>query len=570
MKKRIAVLLCIGMALTFCACSGESETIPAGTPPVSAAPVDAEPSAPPTPAPELPSAGEQLSLILSCRSDWDCTAYEFSEYDRFSYAVTDLDGNGRLELFAAQTQGTGVFTYGKLFEVSADFSALVPCPFAMPDGTACETLPEVIMASVQTFTDAASGLRYYIFLDTTRAGAGESVTSTDALSLKDGAVTLFRLGYLHGLYSESGSDIHYYDATGSEITEAQYHTLAIDAFSSLTEGSAQLGWFTFNDGTAEELLPLSWSVFAGELDAMPERPAASEPAPAVPAGTSGNIRITKNPTSEALSVGGKTWFIAHAENANDLEWQFISPDGAVHSADDAISLNPGLTLAVLEGDTLGVSDVPLSFNGWGVQAVFSDGSSSAATSPAYLYVGDFVSAYASVLESYRKAYEDGALTAEKTMQLGISEWCAYSSGAGYAFKDLDKDGTPELIVAAAGDGSGADPIVFEIDTLKDGGVAQLCLSSTRDRYYLRTDNSVLNEGGSGAAYTAYYLLSLRDGAFAPLVELRSDLDENAQAYWHYTAYYVSNDEQKLGYEEGCALAESYKNALFLPPLTGIN
>lgn len=576
MKKLLAALLCACLLLSLCACSGQGETVPAQTPAVS------DPSAPaasPSSAPATPSAEEQILLLLARRSEWDCTDEEFTEYDRFSYAVTDLDHNGRLELFAARTQGSGVFTEGKLFEVSADFSALAPCTFVYDDGTECWDLPEVIINSVQTFTDAASGLTQYIFLNTTKVGvtndgAIESGTSMNALSLRDGVVTVSRLGYLHALYYTESSDIRYYDAADNEITEAQYQSLAVDTFSSLTESSTQFGWFTFNDGAAEELLPLSWQVFSGALDAMPApetTPApipTAEPAASVPIGENGNIRVTKNPTSESLSVGGQTWFIAHADNATSIDWQFISPDGAVHSVDETASLNPGLSLEVLEGDTLGVSNVPLSFDGWSVQAVFSDGSSSAATSPAPIYVGDFVAAYASVIENYKKAYESGMPSEGNALQLGVSEWCAYNSGAGYAFKDLDKDGTPELIVAGTG-GSPDDMIVFEIDTLKGGAVAQLCISSARDRYYLRTDNNVLNEGSSGAAYTAYYLLQLGDGSFTPLDELRSDVDENGQAYWHHTEYYVSNDEQKLSDDEGLALAASYKASLFLPPLTAI-
>ncbi len=572
MKKLLAALLCACLILSLCACSGQGETVPAQTP----AAASAAPAVSPSSAPATPSAEEQILLILARRAEWDCTDEEFNEVDRFSYAVTDLDHNGRLELFAAQTQGTGRFTYGKLFEVSADFSALSHCSIVYGDGTECLDLPEVIVDSVQTFTDTASGKTCYIFYNTTHVSASEYGTSTNVLSLTDGVLTDAHLGQEYELYTESSHSITYHDAADNEITEAQYQSLAADTFASLTEGSAKFGWFTFNDGTAEELLPLSWQVFSGTLDAMPvpeTTPAPTpvptqEPAPSAPVGSGGNIRVTKNPTSESLSVGGKTWFIAHADNATSIVWQFIAPDGAVHSVDETISLNPGLALEVLEGDTIAVSNVPLSFNGWGVQAVFSDGASSAATSPASVYVGDFAAAYASVIENYRKAYEGGIPTAEKAMQLGVSEWCAYSSAAGYAFKDLDKDGTPELIVAATGDSDG-NQIVFEIDTLKGGAVAQLCLSSARDRYYLRTDNKVLNEGSNGAAYTTYCLLQLSDGGFAPLVELRSDVDGNGQGYWHYTEYHVSNDEQTLDYDKGWELAESYQTSLFLPPLTAI-
>ena len=80
--------------------------------------------------------------------------------------------------------------------------------------------------------------------------------------------------------------------------------------------------------------------------------------------------ITKNPTSEAIAIGGKTWFIAHADNATSMTWELVDPNGNIYSLSDAMAMHPGLTLEALEGDTIAVSNVPLSVNGWGVQATF--------------------------------------------------------------------------------------------------------------------------------------------------------------------------------------------------------
>lgn len=113
--------------------------------------------------------------------------------------------------------------------------------------------------------------------------------------------------------------------------------------------------------------------------------------------------ITKNPSSEAIAIGGKTWFIAHAENATSMSWELVDPSGNIHTLSDAMGLNPGLSLEALEGDTLAVSNVPASANGWGVQATFYGPGGAISTSPAYVYVGDFLTAYSSVIEKYRAA-----------------------------------------------------------------------------------------------------------------------------------------------------------------------
>ena len=80
--------------------------------------------------------------------------------------------------------------------------------------------------------------------------------------------------------------------------------------------------------------------------------------------------ITKNPTSEAIAIGGKTWFIAHADNAVSLTWRCVDKDGFSVSLEDALAQHPGLTLEVLEDDTIAVGNIPLSFDGWGIQARF--------------------------------------------------------------------------------------------------------------------------------------------------------------------------------------------------------
>ena len=43
----------------------------------------------------------------------------------------------------------------------------------------------------------------------------------------------------------------------------------------------------------------------------------------IAAADNGVPSITKNPTSEAIAIGGKTWFIAHADNATSLTWEMV-------------------------------------------------------------------------------------------------------------------------------------------------------------------------------------------------------------------------------------------------------
>ena len=143
--------------------------------------------------------------------------------------------------------------------------------------------------------------------------------------------------------------------------------------------------------------------------------------------------ITKNPTSEAIAIGGKTWFIAHADNANTMTWELVDANGNIYSLADAMAIHPGLKLEALEGDTIAVSNVPLSLNGWGVQATFYGQSGAVSTSPAYIYVGDFLNYYGSVIDKYRYAASLRAnFSSQMADELSISECVPYSEKLGYA------------------------------------------------------------------------------------------------------------------------------------------
>ena len=44
--------------------------------------------------------------------------------------------------------------------------------------------------------------------------------------------------------------------------------------------------------------------------------------------------ITKNPTSEAIAIGGKTWFIAHADHATSMTWGLVDANGNMSAITD--------------------------------------------------------------------------------------------------------------------------------------------------------------------------------------------------------------------------------------------
>ncbi len=311
-----------------------------------------------------------------------------------------------------------------------------------------------------------------------------------------------------------------------------------------------------------------------------------------------SVIITKNPTSESISIGGKTWFIAHAKNATGMNWELVDPDGGVHTLDDAMAMNPGLNLQALEGDTIAVSNVPASVNGWGVQASFYNQNGSTSTSPAYIYVGDFLNAYSSVIEKYRLATPANIVTFEAAAEYNVSNYICNYDQVGYALKDLDKNGIPELLIAGFTPkrdfASYATPILFEVHTLINGKPIQILTSAItgegNQRYNLTRSNLIYYEGFNGNIGHLFEFFRL-DGDHLVFMEgtrVTNDIDNTGSSLYHSSVWNGKNLESLMHGEYDhpdytnlnftgpndnknlIALYEEYRSQCWIPQLTAIS
>ena len=66
---------------------------------------------------------KQLNLIMNNKNLW----YKDTEFEKYSYAVTDLDKNGRIEIISSVCQGTGIYTYTEIYEVNESMDDLKLC-----------------------------------------------------------------------------------------------------------------------------------------------------------------------------------------------------------------------------------------------------------------------------------------------------------------------------------------------------------------------------------------------------------------------------------------------------------
>lgn len=210
--------------------------------------------------PDPSSPQEQLRLLANSVDIWRVP--NDLEYEPYYYCVTDLDRNGRLEILGASTQGTGFYTYGVLFEVSADFSSLQECVTPCKEG---RDLPEVIMNSVPAAYDEASGCYDYLFTNDTRNGAAEHYQSIVAVRLQSGELTCTVLADSYDHYIDAGLEEHEYAVASGDgflPSSAAEYNATISNYQADRQGfTAHFEWFSFANDVTEAVLQSSWAVF---------------------------------------------------------------------------------------------------------------------------------------------------------------------------------------------------------------------------------------------------------------------------------------------------------------------
>ena len=568
MKKVFNILILSALMLSLAACG----TAPAPSAADTAESVTAAEAAQTTEAavPQL-SPEEQKRILEQTRELW---AFAEPHESPWFYTFTDLDHNGRLEVIAATTQGSGVYTTVHFYEVLPDGSGIANCYHEGVEIEGPDDWPEIILDSIPCHYDAAADCYYYPCENLTRDGYAHQYYSWQILCLKDGVADWEFLASKNVNWrdEDTGEEhpdavITCEDAAGNPISEQEYDSIVEKRLAGMEKTELPLDWVQVENPWPEGE---SW---LEEEDAGLESGGTAQSflfaeGPAVV--------ITKNPTSEAITVGGRTWFIAHAENAFTITWQLLSPEGAVYTLEQAMAEHPGLELQALEGDTLAVSNVPLSLNGWGIQAVFDGDNNLAVTEPAYLYVGDFIADYSGAVAAYRDAYATGNnLDSGYMWGHELSEMAAYSAGVGYALKDLDKNGIPELLIYAVGpEDSNIERMIFALYTLENRQPVNVFFSSARMVYFLRTDNSILFRGSGGASYTYIQLKRLSGSVLEDKEMVFTDYDEagNATVFYAQEGYSENLPSEKsirITEDEYYSHWQSWEEGVFVPPLTAI-
>lgn len=300
------------------------------------------------------------------------------------------------------------------------------------------------------------------------------------------------------------------------------------------------------------------------------------PAPTAPAA----ILITKHPSSETVSAGGRTWFIAAAENDTQITWEFFSPDGTMYSLQQTMSAHPGLILEVLPEDTLGLRQIPVSFNGWSARARYDGPGGTATTNRAAITVREPSAAiqqptiiardpYSDIIETYRSVHRSGTGNIEK----GVSELVNTYDFVGYTMQDLDGNGVQELILASDAYNSNYPYVVYGIYTLHNGNAVCVANSAARVRYFILVDGTVYMEGSNSAFSSCWVTYSFSGTSLTMQEQVWTSEEPHDQADFAPYYYYCGNiyrEQIPLTYDVAARTIENWARTIDILPLTPIN
>ena len=174
MKKAISIVLMLVMVLSLSVASFAEESSAQTAP----APKAQTAAATPVRATDE-TANAQIEYLFN---NFNTFKQAESADAKWSYAVTDLDHNGRLELLAASVQGDGRYTHVMAWEMGADLKSAAPIQVNVPED---ESFPDILTDSADTFYNQVSNTWIYMFYDNIVFSADEAYYAKCAVKLAD-------------------------------------------------------------------------------------------------------------------------------------------------------------------------------------------------------------------------------------------------------------------------------------------------------------------------------------------------------------------------------------------------
>lgn len=192
----------------------------------------------------------------------------------------------------------------------------------------------------------------------------------------------------------------------------------------------------------------------------------------------------------------------------------------------------------------------------------------------FFYADENCRNYDEVIELYIRALKE-RWDSDKISEFGFEPYCFISSleKDGYILKDLDQDGSDELIILSRDSLESSryqnfEDMLYAVYTMKDGKPIRVLDSWTRSRNYLCADGGIYNEGSDGASYSTWCIRDLKNGRIVVRegVQTTDRMDANGEylegiVYLRMTESHKLYDGEEISEEQADADLARYQNML---------
>ena len=213
----------------------------------------------------------QIQVIVKNRDVWKITYEDGLTTSAHScYYIKHYDHNGRLEITASETQGTGIFTHAEIYEVNSDFNGIELIDY---NGDA----PEFEYKKIKVFYNEADQTYMYIGTNHGKSGASWGGNIKCALYLENGVIHYDEIAVEEYQPKDDDSDelvFSYTDNFGNAITEEQFETAEDELYESYDQQEVSFGviyneyenvFQELPDDIMAQILKKSYETFLGQI-----------------------------------------------------------------------------------------------------------------------------------------------------------------------------------------------------------------------------------------------------------------------------------------------------------------
>ena len=177
---------------------------------------------------------KQVQLIADSYDIWI-----MPDTEEYYYTVTDLDHDGKLEIIDASMEGTGLYTYLKLWEVNDSNDGLTQCDISNPEDHGSLDVPDLIENG--GFVTYVNGSEYiYVASDFVHVDSDISMEAIRSFKLNGSTLEIDTLARKEN----KGDRTEFYDGNSHKtITEEAFTNIADTKYgSSYTKSETKFLW----------------------------------------------------------------------------------------------------------------------------------------------------------------------------------------------------------------------------------------------------------------------------------------------------------------------------------------